>query len=289
MYGYVRVDRPECKIREFEYYRAVYCGLCRALGRCGGTLARLTLTYDFAFMTLVRMALEDQKPKFAKKRCAAHPFVRHAEMMPNNAVEYCARASLLVGYRKICDDLQDETGVRRLRAKLVHPLFRGFRRRAAKGVESLENSITERLLKLSELEKAPPMSLDMPAMLFGSVMADVLSFGLAHGRAKVASEVGMAVGKWVYMLDALDDFEEDAKRGRYNPIVTVYGKDPLKKEVLEQISLAMSACLTEAKNAMDLLDTEDTDLSALIRNVLEYGMPKQALAIMKKKESPKDE
>ena len=275
MYGYVKVDKPECKIREFEYYRAVYCGLCKALGRCGGTVSRLTLTYDFAFMTLVRMALEGEKPKFSKKRCIAHPFVRHAELAPCHAVDFCARTSLLLSYRKLCDDVSDEKGMRRLLAKLAKGVFHGAKKRAAKGGEELENSITERLLALSALESDPPPSVDMPAMLFGGVMADILGYGLEGSRQRIAAQIGMAVGKWVYILDAIDDFDEDVKKGRYNPLLTVYGKGPLSEETLERLSLALSACLADAQNALDLLDIEDADLSALIRNILGQGMPKQ--------------
>lgn len=275
MFGYVKVDKPECKIREFEYYRAVYCGLCRALGRCGGTLSRLTLTYDFAFMTLVRMALEGEKPKFSKRRCIAHPFRRHAELVPTRSVDFCARASILLSYRKICDDVQDEKGMRRVCAGLVRPLFRGFRKRAVRGAEGLEKSITERLVALSRLESDPPPSVDMPAALFGGVMADILSYGFEEDRAKIARAVGTAVGKWVYIVDALDDFDEDVKKGRYNPLVTVYGKKPLDIEILDRLSVALSACLTDAQNAIDLLDIADVDLDALIRNVLCIGMPKQ--------------
>jgi hypothetical protein len=289
MFGYVKVDKPECKIREFEYYRAVYCGLCRALGGCGGTAARLTLTYDFTFMTLVRMALEEEKPKFLKRRCVVHPLRRHAELAPCGAVEFCARASILLSYRKLCDDVRDEKGMRRLCAKLARAVFRGAEKRAAKGVRELENSITERLLALGALESDPPPSVDMPAMIFGGVMADVLGFGLEGSREKIARAVGMAVGKWVYIVDALDDFDEDVKKGRYNPLLTVYGAKPLDREVLDRLSLALSACLADAQNALDLLFIDDADLSALIRNILGQGMPRQAKEIMTKKESSEDE
>lgn len=213
MYGYVRVDKPECKIREFEYYRAVYCGLCHALGRCGGTAARLTLTYDFTFMTLVRMALEGDKPKFVKKRCIAHPLRHHAELAPSGASELCARASILLSYRKLSDDVQDEKGARRAMARLARGLFRGSHKRAKRGAAALEKSIAEGLAALAALEREAPPSVDAPAVLFGGVMADILAHGLEGDREKIARAVGMAVGKWVYILDAIDDLTRTSKRG----------------------------------------------------------------------------
>ena len=61
MYGYVRTHAPELKVRQQEYYRAVYCGLCRTMGKCTGQCSRMTLSYDFTFFALVRMALTGER------------------------------------------------------------------------------------------------------------------------------------------------------------------------------------------------------------------------------------
>ena len=108
MFGYVRLYKPECKFREYEYYRGVYCGVCSALGRCGGACARMTLSYDAAFLALVRLALEGETPRFAKKRCLAHPLRRHTEALPTHAAELSARASLILTFYKNTDDLADD-------------------------------------------------------------------------------------------------------------------------------------------------------------------------------------
>ena len=74
MYGYVRTHAPELKVREQEYYRAVYCGLCRTMGKCTGQCSRMTLSYDFTYFALVRMALTGSFPAIKARRCLAHPF-----------------------------------------------------------------------------------------------------------------------------------------------------------------------------------------------------------------------
>ena len=285
MFGYVRIDKPECKIREFEYYRGVYCGLCRALGKCGGQCARLTLTYDFTFLALVRMALAGETPSFDKRRCVAHPTFRHIEAKRNDSLDFCARASLMLSYRKLLDDIEDERGAKRLRARVLRPLFRSFDRHATKGTDSLSKIIEQRLSALTELEKNPPISLDRPASLFGELMGDMAAFGFEGERARIAFFVGMAVGKWVYIVDALDDFEKDAEKKRYNPLVLIYGEKPLDTEALSCVELALSACLAEAELALDLLDFPDGDMKALTENILHFGMPRQAKEILNKKEA----
>ena len=64
MFGYIRPHTPELRVREYEYYKAVYCGLCRSMGKCTGQCSRMTLSYDFAFLSLVRMALSATAPAF---------------------------------------------------------------------------------------------------------------------------------------------------------------------------------------------------------------------------------
>lgn len=288
MFGYVKIDKPECRIREYEYYRGVYCGLCRALGRCGGVCARLTLTYDFTFLALVRMALAGEKPRFGKKRCIAHPIVRHTEAAQNDSLAHCARASLMLSYHKLRDDVADEKGMKRARARCLSPFLRGMSRRAAKGYAALDEAVAARLSALSVLEKDPPLSLDRPALAFGEVAADILAFGLEGEAARVARVVGTAVGKWVYLIDALDDFDEDIRQGRYNPIAFVYGKETLSGEARETIGLALDACLAEASAALDLVDFPDGDMRALTENILHFGMPLAAKNLIEK-EKLKDE
>jgi len=288
MFGYIKPEKPECKIREYEYYRAVYCGLCRALGRCGGQCARLTLTYDFTFLALLHMALSGERPEFHKRRCIAHPIFKHAEAKPNASLDFSARASLLLTWGKLLDDIADEKGKKRLRAKLLKPIVRPMRRRAAKGYGELEERLNEGLSALSALEKDPPFSIDRPALLFGNMMSALLSYSFEGEKKRIAAALGMALGKWVYLIDALDDLSEDARLSRYNPFVLVYGREPLTAAALGQISFALDSALAEAKAALDLVEFPDSDMKALAENILCLGMPSEARSILKKKERPCD-
>ena len=74
MLGYVRTDAQELRVREHQYYRALYCGLCHRMGKCTGQCSRMTLNYDFVFLAAVRLALTGEKPSVKKQRCVAHPF-----------------------------------------------------------------------------------------------------------------------------------------------------------------------------------------------------------------------
>ncbi|MBR3863261.1 MAG: hypothetical protein IKM42_06375, partial [Clostridia bacterium] len=133
MFGYIKTAQSELRLREYEYYRASYCGLCRAMGKCTGQCSRMLLSYDFAFLVNVRMALTETVPTFKKRRCLAHPLHPRKMMEINEELRYCADASVILAYEKCRDDVADERGFRRFKARLrrlfVAPAYSRARKR----------------------------------------------------------------------------------------------------------------------------------------------------------------
>ncbi len=285
MFGYVKVDRPECRLREYEYYRAVYCGLCKSLGKCTGAGSRWLLSYDMTFMVLVRLALAGKTPPMKKSGCIAHPFRRRLMASPPRGSEeerifaLCACATTLLFYHKLRDDIADERGIRRFSARLLQPVAKVYRRRARKKLWALDDMVQERLLALSTLEKSDHTSVDAPAELFGALLAELLSFELDGSRAALARTIGKHIGKWIYLVDAIDDLEDDVKKGRYNPLSKAYGGH-LDETAREGLSVALTAELMEAERAFDLLDYPDENLRGVVENIIYSGMTQTAHRVL---------
>lgn len=282
MYGYIMTHAPELRVREQEYYRGIYCGLCRTLGKCTGQCSRLTLSYDFAFMATVRMALEKQTPTFKPRRCVAHPLKKRAMAEQDEILSMCAYASGILGYYKLRDDRRDEHGVKRARAVCLSPYAKGLRRRAIKnGYADLDGRVSKAMDELAALEMARPVSVDEPAELFGALMSDLMSWRLDgdSDEARIAKAIGRHVGRWIYIVDAADDFEEDRKRRRYNPFDCLWQGGDMTDDRREQIRVALICELQEMERAIDLLEL-DGDLGGIIRNVMYYGMPLAARRVL---------
>ena len=283
MFGYVRTDKPELRLREYEYYRGVYCGLCRALGKCGGQCAKMTLSYDFAFMALVRMAIEESSPRFKARRCAVHPTKKRPMAEIDDTLEFCASASLLLSYHKIKDDINDEKGAKKLAALVLKPFLGAMKRKPSKKYGELEAKLEEGLLALGEYEKnCKEPSLDAPAEIFGGLLARIMSCGLSGSRAKIAEKIGKHIGKWIYMVDAAEDYGEDVKRNRFNPIAQICGKDGIPESFGEGLEFALTHELMEAEKAFDLIDYPDRDLKEVIMNIIYLGMPMTAKNVLAK-------
>lgn len=283
MFGYVRVNSGELKVKEYEAYRGVYCGLCRSMGKCTGQCSRMTLSYDFAFLALVRICLEDVEVRFTQRRCLAHPLKKRNSMERNSVLDYCARAAAILNYHKIMDDLGDEKGFKRLRALLAYPMVARARKKAVRaGYGELDRMVGDKLCELSLCEKKHLVSVDAPAEIFGKILSDIMSFGLEGNRERIAAGIGHAVGKWIYTVDALDDMAEDKKKGRYNPFLLLYGGVSPTKEQLLLVKDALKVSLCSAEAALDLMDTDKIILKNIIDNIMFLGLPDTAEKVAEK-------
>lgn len=282
MFGYVRVYPPELKVREYETYRAAYCGLCRAQGHCTGFCSRLTLNYDFVFLAVFRMALAGQSGCFTGRRCAVHPLSPRPMMEENEELRYAARAAALLTSLKNEDDRADDRGLRRARALCLTPPLAVGCRRAEKTLGDLKDLLAARLAAYGAEEKSTGQtpSADRPAHLFGEVLAPVFSYGLTGDSARIASSVGHTLGHWITLIDAADDWEDDLRHGRYNPLAALWGGKRPGEEARRGILGALDADRILLGEALDLLSDAPPDLMAILRNVAGPGMAKTEARVL---------
>ena len=288
MFGYVRVCKPELRVKEYELYRSTYCGLCRSMGKCTGQCSRMALSYDFVFLALTRISLMRDTLDFGRKTCMAHPLQKRSYMKSNPTLQYCAGAAALLNYHKVKDDLSDEKGLKKLSALCLLPFVSSARRKAIKRSElsPLDKKISAGLQRLSEIEKEGKKSVDEPARVFGEILGDILSYGIEGDGARLAYTLGVSVGKWIYIADALDDWNDDARKGRYNPFILLYGNESPDESTLEGIRIALKNELCSAEGAIDLIDFENPSVKNIIENILYLGLPARIEEISHNKNEP---
>jgi len=282
VFGYIKPFVPDLRVREHELYRAVYCGLCRSMGRRTGCASRLTLSYDFAFLAALRMALEKTEYSVSVSRCAASPLKTRPIMEDNPALSYCAAVAAVLTKAKVEDDICDSKGLKKLSCRLLLSPASAMAKRALKYDPALPcEKIESALLRLSSLERECCPSLDTVADCFGAVLSAVFSHGLSGGDATVAAALGRSIGRIIYVLDAADDREEDEKQKSYNPLNLESVPDAaLLTAVNLELSRAVSTC--------DLIDFEGApEIRFLIYNILCEGIPREAQRIFDKNKKEK--
>ncbi|MBE6685265.1 MAG: hypothetical protein E7592_06410 [Ruminococcaceae bacterium] len=274
MFGYIRTDTPELRVRENEYYKAVYCGMCRAQGKCTGQCSRMTLSYDMVFLALLRLAISGEDPAIKTGRCIAHPFKKRVYLDFCDSLAYCAYASALLVWGKTADDLNDEKGIKKLKARLTKPLAKKMRKKALKQYAKLDEQISNGLKKLADVEKEKLPSVDAPADRFGELLADILSYGVEGDGAKILRNIGLHIGKWIYIVDAVDDLDGDLKNERFNPFICLYGAHMLDEDKKRAVATSLRLELLAAEPAFDLIEFgENPNIEGIIKNIIYRGMP----------------
>ncbi len=271
VFGYVKPYPGNLLVREYEYYRAAYCGLCRTMRRHTGLLSAASLSYELLLLALVRMLYGDPTTPVKRRRCPLHPLKRRPIMEENPALVYAARISALLSYYKIKDDIKDDRGLKRLVAFSAQPVFSGARRKAR--LPRLDADIAASLHTLSQLEEARTPSVDECAEVFGDMLGKIFAYEMTGSDARVTYAFGRCLGRYIYAADAAEDYEKDRASGRFNPYCAMWG-GPLTAERKQNMHTALLLELRGLESAMNLLPAEGQDaLFHIIANTVCEGLP----------------
>ena len=273
MFGYVKPRVSELLVREHEFYRATYCGVCLAMKSETGNLSRATLTYDSVFLALVRMLYIPRTEFSAEpRRCIAHPLKRRPMLSENAALSYTAGAFAILTHYKLSDDLHDEGLGKRLVAGAARSVTATAKRRA--GMPELERIVREKLAEIRGLEDSACPSVDKPATLFGELLGEVFATGLVESERLVPYRLGYHLGRFIYAADAAEDYDADRAKGSYNPYVISYGGADLTDENRRTIRCALLEECRCIEGAVNLLPFgELATIENIVRNIIYLGLP----------------
>ena len=282
MFGFVKPLVPELKVKDSDFYRSVYCGLCRSMSKHTGGISAFTLSYDMTFFALCRMALSDTELSFERIRCKAHPMKKRTVCRDNAELEFAARASGILVYYNCKDDVRDEKGIKRMIAKMLLPYAKRIDKKAALPVISAKTE--EYLSKLSLLERENCPRPDEVADVFGRLLGELLSVGYEEATATVAREIGYHTGRWVYLADAVCDYKKDKKENKYNPFIFAFESDEeAEKYLSSDISDILTLELRSLDRAIALIEPPRSDaVMRCITNIVRGGMENSLIMAMRK-------
>ena len=275
MFGYVKPVVTDLLVREHEFYKATYCGICRSMKKHTGALSNVTLSYDSVFLALVRMAyIPDLECRTELRRCIAHPAKRRPMLVENEAIEYTARAFAILTHYKLLDDISDEKLVKRAAVSLARPITSHAVSLA--DLSDLEAIVADRLARITELERAKCPSIDEPAELFGQLLGEIFSYGYDGEARLVSYECGLHLGKFIYAADAAEDYDKDVKSSSYNPYVIQYGGAPLTDENKQSIKTGLILECSRIEAAVNLMPFDrKATIENIIKNVIYLGLIKR--------------
>lgn len=277
MFGYIATDFPNVFVKDTVLYRASYCGLCKGIGKCCGNGGRLTLSYDLTFLSIFLHNVAGLDFDIKKENCILHPFKKRPVAVPDKLTERLGALNVILSFYKLTDDVIDEG-----KGAGKRFFFKSAFKRAKKKEPELNQTVKDSYSKLREFEKENSDSVDIVSDVFAEMTKTVIKELLAEKYTEKVGAVGYNLGKWIYLIDALDDYDKDKKNGNYNVFLNAFGNYRDKKTFISERKADLENIFGEIfyqifTNGKEISYNFNHDL---IDNVLYSGLRAQTKSIM---------
>ncbi|MDL2302231.1 DUF5685 family protein [Lachnospiraceae bacterium OttesenSCG-928-D06] len=278
MFGYIIVNKAEMKFKEFDIYHSYYCGLCRALKEKYGGLGQMSINYDMTFVLMLLSGLYEPETRTGTCKCIAHPFEMQ-ETSRNVITEYIADMNVLMTVLKCNDDWEDE---KKLHKYIFGKMLEGKGKHLKEYYGEKVRNINMLMHELTDAEIDNKMDIDGMSGMFGNVMAEVVACKEDEWSENLR-RLGFYLGKFIYLLDAYEDIEEDIKKGTYNPLKKKYDNPDFEDECKTILTMMMSECCREFEKLPILENVE------ILRNILYSGVWCRYEIVREKRQQAKEQ
>lgn len=282
MFGYVMPLKDELKIKEYNEFKSYYCGLCFYIKRSFGNFPRLFLNYDMTFLGLLLDSLSSDKTKFDHRKCITNPVNKKSIVVNCDALTYAAAMNVSLVYYKLLDDASDDKNIK---SRLVASYLKLYTKKFDPKICEINEVIQKNLNNLSLMEKEKSFtSIDEICHPFSLIVAQMLKmypYAIPNDNSSIREDLfqfGYALGKWIYLIDALDDLNSDMKQNKFNPLNYLYNQKQLEyeqllKEIKDTVSFTILNCGYNCMLYLDKLPiTKNKDI---LKNIITLGMMDQ--------------
>lgn len=279
LFGYVTPLKGELKVKDFSRFKCYYCGLCCHIKNQFGNIPRLSLNYDMTFLGLLLDGLNPDEVEVSSHRCILHPGEKKMVISNNKSISYAAYINIALFYYKLVDDVEDD---KTLKSKISASILSPYRKKIPPSVMKTDFEIKKCLTVLSELEQNKSFSsLDEICDPFSRLVGTVLKnypYELTDDSDNLRNTLytlGYSIGKWIYLIDALDDLKKDMEQNKFNPINFLYNKDNMIyddfiESIKSRIEFTILNCGYSIKENLMQLDLKRN--KDILYNIVELGL-----------------
>lgn len=261
MFGYITVNQPEMKFKEFDVYRSFYCGLCHSLKERYGNIGRVTLSYDMTFLAMLLTGLYETQTRHIQSRCLTHPIKKHRASV-NEFTEYAADMNIFLSYEKCLDDWNDE---KKIMGGIGAFILKGKNKKTTELYNRKLEFIQEKMNLIHETERIDDKNIDLAAGYFGEIMGEVFAYKQDVWEEDLR-KMGFYLGKFIYLMDAYEDIEKDISDQNYNPFKEIYAEEGFEEKAHQILTMMMAECCL-AFERLPVVENID-----IIRNILYSGV-----------------
>ena len=263
MFGYINVNSQELSEENKQMYRSYYCGLCRSLRDFCGAKGQVLLNYDMTFLVVLLTGLYEPKTESAQFTCMVHS-VKKRLYRTNEIQVYAAQMNVLLAYYNLVDDWKDDKSYTK---KTFAAMLKSDYERVAENYPRQTKAVERYIEKLAEYEENKETNIDLVAGLTGEMLGEIFAWREDEWYDELRT-LGFYLGKFVYLMDAYEDFRQDEKKDSYNPLRFMETEDEQEFETLCRLMMTsmMSECAKSFERLPILLHAD------ILRNILYSGV-----------------
>ncbi len=285
MFGYVKTDVPNIIVKDLFLYKSMYCGLCKGIGEVCGQKGRFTLNYDLTFLSVLVHNVMGEDVKIEKERCILHTIKKRPIAKVDELTKRIGALNVILAYHKLLDDKLDEK-----KGNVSSALIKSSYKKAKKKEPAFDKMVSLMYADLVKLERENIDSVDRIADPFGALMVNIVRELTGEFFSEALESLSYNLGKWIYLIDALDDFDKDRKKKNYNVFNNIYSDIKDKCELLAKNKLELEnlfgSILCDITESAKMIDYKFNH--ELIDNVLNYGLKAQTKRILENKKCEKN-
>lgn len=256
MFGYLKPCKPYMLVKDYELYKSVYCGLCKKLSEEYGVLAKMVLSYDCTCYALLAMGLNGRCEGVKKKKCTSNPLKKCLYCVGgNDELSLAAAITVVTVYYKLEDDIKDSSFIKSLPSRFLKIFASSWRKKSLKKYPEVDKIVSELNDNQYKAEQIENPNIDESAEPTAIMMKKLMLLLAKTDTEKVVfGEFGYFLGKWVYLMDAADDYEKDIKKNNFNPFVhNLKEKQLSQQERSEYINGVLNIIASRVVSAFNLM------------------------------------
>lgn len=272
MFGYVIPDKMNMFIKDYLNYKAYYCGLCKRIGKDCGQFMRLSTNYDMVFFDMFCHAVMGLEPNYNRECCILSP-KKKTVVKGDELTDKVVDINTLLIYYKLLDDKLDSKKASFSKACARKLVVSGKYAKAKRNFPELDKHFAAEYDRLRALEQRNEASIDSFADPFANMLREAAIAVLGDSCSKDIQNLFYLLGKWVYLVDAIDDVQKDHENGEFNPFFVGYNyqnKDKFFEDKGSEIDFLLKSCYNSICNAYKNIDIKLNE--GAITNILWYGI-----------------
>ena len=282
MFGYTVPIETILSPKDRITYRNYYCETCHHLREEYGFIPTLTVNYEMTFAALFFNSIleEGERIHYVPKKhfCLIRHSASHTELM-RKLTAY----SILVANNSLLDDKMDDSNSLKANLGLL-----GLNRAIIKAKNEFpeyNEAIMKGYEKLREIEASGECDPIVMGGYSAQSMIDVLEIMLGDSFDDRMHDLFRNLGIWVYVMDAIEDLDEDKEEGTYNPFIAGNPDFKDKKDFVKNnifpIGETMGKIVGNIQAAYSSLRNDIRYNGDILDNIIYQGIPFSAHRIIR--------